>query len=35
MHDFAKDIRQPEVAAGVVIREPFVVEAQEVQDGRL
>src|SRR4051812_43755666 len=32
-HYVAMDVRQPEVAAAEAVREAFVVEAEQVQDG--
>src|SRR5439155_23958086 len=34
-HQFAVHVRQPEVAALEAEREPFVIEAEQVQNGRL
>ena len=35
MNDVAVDVGEAEVAAGVVVGEAFVIEAQKMQDGRL
>jgi hypothetical protein len=32
-HDFPPHVRQPKVAAGVAVRQAFVVEAQQEQHG--
>jgi len=35
LSDLTSNIRQTEVAAGILVGEPFVIEAEEVQDGRV